>query len=362
MNFASDNAAGVHPKIMEAVAAEAAGSAPGYGNDPLTQSVEARIREIFEAPDAQVYLVATGTAANALSLACLCPPWSAIYAHTVSHVEEDEAGAPEFFTGGAKLTLVGGEHGKVDPDALAKRLENAAPRGIHNVQKGALSITQITEIGALYSLDEIRRLTAIAHDAGIPVHMDGARFANAVAALGCSPAEASWKAGVDVLCLGATKNGALAAEAVILFDPESADRGRAFEFELRRKRGGHLISKMRYVAAQMGVYLIDGLWLDMAAHANAMAARLATGLRGVEGATLTGPAEGNVQGNMIFADLRMDLHRRLAAAGARYYPSVKPPPDESPDTALYPARLVCSFQTTEDEVDHFIEIAGDSGA
>ena len=249
MNFASDNAAGVHPKIMEAVAAEAAGTAPGYGNDPLTQSVETQIRQVFEAPDARVYLVATGTAANALSLACLCPPWSAIYAHEISHVEEDEAGAPEFFTGGAKLTLIGGDHGKVDPDVLAKRLENAAPRGIHNVQKGALSITQITEHGALYSLDEIRRLTAIAHDAGIPVHMDGARFANAVAALGCSPAEASWKAGVDVLSLGATKNGAFAAEAVILFGPDGLNHGRAFEFELRRKRGGRSACLQSFVSA-----------------------------------------------------------------------------------------------------------------
>ena len=352
MNFASDNGAGVHPRILDAIAAEATGNAPGYGNDPLTQSVEAQVREAFEAPAARVFLVATGTAANALSLACLCPPWSAIYTHNVSHVEEDEAGAPEFFTGGAKLTLIGGNHGKVDPEALAERLANAAPRGIHNVQPGALSLTQITEHGALYQPDEVRDLAAIAHQADIPVHMDGARFANAVAALGCSPAEASWRAGVDVLCLGATKNGAMAAEAAILFDPDRWP-GFAFDFEMRRKRGGHLLSKMRYAAAQMQAYLAQDLWLELAAHANAMAARLADGLDGLPGVTRTAP----VEGNMVFADLRMDLHNHLMAGGARYYPSAKPPPQDSAVSATYPARLVCSFQTAGDEVDRFIDLA-----
>ena len=347
MNFTSDNAAGVHPAILEAVSRAAPGMAPSYGNDELTLEVEAQIRKVFEAPKARAYLVATGTAANSLSLACLCPPWSAIYTHEVAHVEEDEAGAPEFFTGGAKLTLLGGPDAKIDPQALKAKLAGAAPRGVHNVQKGALSLTQATELGAVYTPDEIRTLCDIAHAEDVPVQMDGSRFANALAHLGCSPAEASWKAGVDILCLGATKNGAMAAEAVIIFDPE-----KAWEFELRRKRGGHLFSKMRFVAAQFGAYLEGGLWLRMAGHANAMAARLASGLETVEGVTITSP----VEANMIFADIPMSLHRRITAAGARYFPSVKPPAADAPDDALFPARLVCSFQTTEGEVDRFLEV------
>ena len=343
VNFTSDNAAGVHPAIMEAVAQAAPGIVPGYGNDNLTIEVEEQIRKVFEAPDARAYLVATGTAANALALACLCPPYATVYTHERSHIEEDETGAPEFFTGGAKLTLVGGAHAKIDPVALRTTLEGATPRGVQNVQKGALSLSQVTELGAVYTPDQIRELTGLAAAHDIPVHMDGARFANAVARLGCSPAEASWKAGVDILSFGATKNGAMAAEAVIIFDPE-----KAWEFELRRKRGGHLFSKMRFVAAQMGAYLADGRWLEMAAHTNAMAARLAAGLEGVGGIHLTSPTEAN----MVFADIASDLHRHLVEAGARYYPSTKPAGGEMP----FPARLVCSFQTTEDEVDRFVDL------
>jgi threonine aldolase len=217
MFFTSDNAAGVHPAILAAVGRAGEGPAMAYGSDPLTAAAEARIREVFEAPEARAYLVATGTAANSLALACICPPWATVYAHEVSHIENDECGGPEFFTGGAKLTLLGGPEAKIDPAALAHRLRFAAPYGVHNVQNGALSVTQATERGAVYSLAEVKALAAMAKAGGMRVHMDGTRFANAVARLGCTPAEASWKAGVDVLCLGATKNGAMAAEAVILF-------------------------------------------------------------------------------------------------------------------------------------------------
>ena len=348
MNFTSDNAAGVHPAILDSVKRAAPGMAPSYGNDQLTIDVEAQIRKTFEAPEARAYLVATGTAANSLSLACLCPPWSAVYTHSVSHVEEDETGAPEFFTGGAKLTLIGGPNAKIDPEALKTKLANAVPRGVHNVQKGALSLSQVTELGAVYTPGEVKRLCDIAHEEEVPVQMDGARFANALARLGCTPAEASWKAGVDILCLGATKNGAMAAEAVIIFDP-----AKAWEFELRRKRGGHLFSKMRFVAAQIQAYLADGLWLKMASHANAMAARLAEGLRAVPDIAITSP----VESNMVFADIPMGLHRRITEAGARYFPSIKPPSAESPEETPFPARLVCSFQTTEDEIDRFVTLA-----
>jgi threonine aldolase len=353
MFFTSDNAAGVHPAILASVARAARGPAMAYGNDPLTARVEARIREVFEAPLARAYLVATGTAANALALACLCPPWATVYAHQGSHIENDECGAPEFYTGGAKLTLIGGSQAKLDPEELAAKIRAAAPHDVHNVQRGALSITQATERGAVYSLETLGRLTGIAREAGIPVHMDGTRFANAIAWLGCSPADTSWKAGVDVLCLGATKNGAMAAEAVIIFDP-----ARAREFELRRKRGGHLFSKMRFVAAQIDAWLEGGLWLEMAAHANAMADRLAAGLRAARGCKVLHPVEANI----IFAELPLGLHRRLQAAGARYYPAEGGQDETGPDDAPYMVRLVCSFETTEAEVARFIGVVKGSGA
>jgi threonine aldolase len=348
MFFTSDNAAGVHPDIMAAVARASEGSAMPYGNDPLMAGVEDRIRKVFEAPEARAYLVATGTAANALALACLCPPWATVYAHNGSHIENDECAAPEFFTGGAKLTLLDGDDARIDEAELADKISNAGLHDVHNVQNGALSITQATESGALYSLDQVARLSAIAHKADMGVHMDGTRFANAVARLGCTPAEASWKAGVDILSLGATKNGAMAAEAVVIFDPE-----KAWEFELRRKRGGHLFSKMRFVAAQMDAYLTDDLWLTMASHANAMADRLAAGLRDAPGCKVLNTVEANI----LFADIPLALHHRLQEAGVRYYSAKSGQDETSPDDAPYNIRLVCSFQTTEAEVDRFIEVA-----
>ncbi|MFQ5566027.1 MAG: threonine aldolase family protein, partial [Paracoccaceae bacterium] len=309
--------------------------------------VEARIREVFEAPRARAYMVATGTAANALALACLCPPWATVYAHAGSHVENDECAAPEFYTGGSKLTLIGGADARIDADELAERIRTAAPHDIHNVQNGAVSITQATELGAIYPLDEVRRLTGIAHDAGMGVHMDGTRFANAVARLGCSPAEASWKAGVDILCLGATKNGAMAAETVVIFDP-----AKAREFELRRKRAGHLFSKMRFVAAQMDAYLTDRLWLEMAGHANAMAGRLASGIAGAPGCRVLN----TVEANMIFAEIPLATHRRLQEAGARYYAAHGGQDETGPGDAPYTVRLVASFETAEAEVERFVEV------
>lgn len=347
MFFTSDNAAGVHPEILAAVAAAADGPAMAYGSDPLSSAVEQRIRAVFEAPEARAYLVSTGTAANSLALACLCPPWATVYGHEGSHIETDECCAPEFYTGGAKLTLLGGEEARIDERDLIGKLRLTVPGHVHHPQQGALSITQATELGAIYSLDQVKRLAAIAHEDGMGVHMDGTRFANAVARLGCTPAEASWKAGVDILCLGATKNGAMAAEAVIIFDPD-----RAWEFELRRKRGGHLFSKMRFVSAQMGAYLNNGLWLTMATHANAMADRLAAGLRAAPGCRLLN----SVEANMIFAEIPLGVHRRLQEAGARYHPAQGGQDENGPADAPYSIRLVCSFQTTEAETDRFIAL------
>ena len=344
MLFSSDNIAACAPEMFEAMARANHGAAKPYGNDDGTARVQALVSAVFERP-AKVYLVATGTAANALALACLCPPWATVYCHRNAHVEEDECGAPEFYTGGAKLTLLGGAHARIAPDALADALRFTARAGVHNVQKGALSLTQATEAGAAYTVEQVTRLAEMAHAAGVPVHMDGTRFANAVARLGCSPADLTWRAGVDVLCLGATKNGALAAEAVILFD-----ESKAWEFELRRKRAGHLWSKMRYMSAQMEAYLSDGLWLRLASHANAMADRLAEGLRAIPGVMIDAP----LGANMMFPRFPRRGHRALIDAGALYYLWPGDQSLEGPDEDMLQCRLVCSWATSAEQVDAFI--------
>ena len=345
MIFTSDNASGATPEILAAIAEAEKGYAMPYGNDPLTAEAVGRVREVFEAPEAAVYFVATGTAANALALACLCPPWATVYCHRGSHIEEDECAAPEFYTGGAKLTLLDGDDAKMTEAGLRAAVENASPVGVHNVQKGALSLTQATEQGAAYTLEEVRTLAGIARNAGLPVHMDGTRLANALSRQGVSPADMTWRAGIDVLSLGATKNGALAAEAVVLFDPE-----RAWEFELRRKRGGHLFSKMRFISAQMNAYLTDGLWLRTAAHSNAMADRLAAGIDATPGARVTN----TIGANMLFPEITLAQHRRLQAAGAGYY-TMSPFDPDGPADQVIRIRLVASFRTTEDDVARFLE-------
>jgi threonine aldolase len=354
MWFASDNASGAAPEILEAVVRANAGYARSYGADAAMARVTGLVREIFEAPEAAVHLVSTGTAANALALACLCPPWATVYCHRQAHVEEDECGAPEFYTGGAKLTPIGGAHGRIAPDALARALDAAARVGVHNVQRGALSLSNATEAGTVYDPDAVAALADAARARGLPVHMDGARFANALVRLGCTPAELSWKAGVDVLSLGGTKNGCLGVEAVVLFDP-----GRAWEFELRRKRGGHLLSKHRYLSAQLEAYLTDGLWLALAGRANARAAQLAAGLASLPGVPISHP----VEANMVFATLSPTADRALQQAGAVYHPW---PDDEDErgtgETATGGVRLVCSRSTQATEVDQLIEVVTGAAA
>ena len=345
MNFASDNTAGVAPEILAALNAANAGHVPSYGADPLTLAVRDRLRAIFEAPQAEVLLVATGTAANALSCALLTQPWGAIFCHRNAHIEEDECGAPEFFTGGSKLVLVDGDHAKMAPAALRAAIAHIARAGVHNVQRGMVSVTNATEAGTLYTPDEVAALSAVARDFGLPVHMDGARFANALVAAGCTPAEMTWRAGVDVLSFGGTKNGCMGVEAVVIFDP-----ARAHEAELRRKRGGHLFSKHRFLAAQMRAYLTDGLWLRLAAHANAMAARLSAGIVKVPGASLVHPTEANA----VFAAFPRAAHRAAQGAGAYYYLWPFDQSLEGPGEEPLAARLVCSWATTEAEIDSFL--------
>jgi threonine aldolase len=339
MWFTSDNAGPAHPSVIEAITRANQGYAPSYGADAAMERVTAQIRELFQAPDAAVHLVASGTAANALALACLCPPAGTVYCHRNAHIEEDESGAPEFYSGGAKLTLLDGDHAKVATESLERALAAAVRVGVHNVQPAALSLTNVTENGAVYATDELRTLAGIARARGLPVHLDGARFANAVAHLGCTPAELSWKAGVDALSFGGTKNGLLGVEAVILFDA-----GRSWEFELRRKRGGHLFSKHRFLSAQMQAYLTDDLWLDLARAANARAALLAEGLAALPGARVLHP----VEANMVFAGWPEAGHRAAEAAGVRYYPW---PSEHGPA-----ARLVCNWSTTEAEIADFMTV------
>ena len=340
MMFASDNWAGAAPEIIEAIARANEGPAPSYGGDDLTRRVEGRFAELFER-ECAVYLVATGGAANGLALSVMTPPYGMILCHEESHIQMDECAGPEFFTGGAKLLPIPGEAGKLTPDAVAKALAGFSHRPPHGAPAAVLSLTQGTECGTLYTHNELSALSAVAHDAGLSVHMDGARFANAVAASGASPTDLSWKAGVDVLCFGATKNGCIAAEAVVFFD-----RDKARDFEFRRKRAGHLWSKMRFIAAQFDAYLEDGLWLRLASRANAMAQRLSDGLAGIKGVAVSYPTEINE----VFAVFPDGVAEALRDAGAAFYPWVTP----GDPAAGKMQRLIASFRTTEDEVDAFL--------
>jgi len=344
MFFASDNAGPVHPKVMDALARANEGFALAYGADTQMDRVRTRIREIFEAPEAAVYLVATGTAANSLALATLGNPWETIFCSPVAHIHEDECNAPEFYTGGAKLTLVGAGD-RMSAEALRAAIAGEETRGVHGPQRGPVSITQVTERGGVYSLDELRGLTAVAQEYGLKTHLDGARFANALVALGCSPAEMTWKAGIDAVSFGGTKNGLMAVEAVVFFDPKHA-----WEFELRRKRAAHLFSKHRYLSAQMEAYLADGLWLEMAQAANANCARLAEGLRGAGAQFLHEP-----QANIIFAALPRRAHQRLKAEGAMYYLLDGTLDSGAPDERL-PCRLVCDWSISAEQIDRFVAL------
>jgi threonine aldolase len=343
MNFRSDNEVGAHPAIAEAVSrAFSCGTAPSYGADAWTHRVEQRLRDLFERPDLVAFPVATGTAANVLSLACCTPPWGAIFCHPAAHIAVDEANAPEFFTSGAKLCPVGGPAGKIDPRKLAEALAEPVYGVVHHPQPAAVSITQATESGTVYGPEEIAAIATSTRRHGLKLHMDGARFANALAFVGCTPAELSWKAGVDVLSLGATKNGAIAAEVVVFFNA-----GLAREFEFRRKRGGHLLSKMRFLSAQLEAYLTDGLWLANARHANAMARHLVAGLTALKGTQLLYP----VDANEIFVVLPAHMHDALEAAGAQYHPW----PSDRPGERAF--RLVTAFDTSSADVDRFLSIA-----
>jgi threonine aldolase len=342
MFFASDNAGPVHPQIMARLAQANEGHAMPYGKDAIMDEVRDAIRTAFEAPQAEIYLVATGTAANALALACYTQPWQTIFCSTTSHINEDECNAPEFYAGAAKLTVIETDD-KMTPGALRRAIEKHPDGNVHGAQRGPVSITQVTERGSVHTLDEIRALTAVAKDYDLPVHLDGARFANALVALGCTAAEMTWKAGVDVVSFGGTKNGCMGVEAVVFFDP-----AKAWEFELRRKRGAHLFSKHRYLSAQMAGYLQDDLWMTMAQQANDNAAHLAAGLRAAEATFLHQP-----DANMIFASWPRRIHQKLHDAGAKYYIWNGSLEGDDPEEFLG-ARLVCDWSIGTPAIDQFL--------
>jgi threonine aldolase len=332
-HFASDNRSGICPEAWEVLARANIGHTPSYGDDPWTQRAADLLRELFET-DCDVYFAFNGTAANALALASLGSSFHAAICHEEAHVETSECGAPEFFSNGMKLLTCGGAMGKIDPvemERLATR-----DKDIHFPKPQALSLTQATEMGTTYDPPELADLCGRARRLGLRVQMDGARFANAVGGLGCRPADASWKAGVDVLCFGGTKNGMVMGEAVVFFDPALSA-----EFDYRCKQAGQLASKMRFMAAQWVGMLETGAWLRHATHANAMARRLESGLRDAPGVRVMFP----VQANAVFAEMPPDLQATLRARGWDFYTFIG-------DGGV---RLMCSWDTTPQDVDGLVQ-------
>ncbi|MGH1356486.1 MAG: threonine aldolase family protein [Thalassovita sp.] len=345
MFFASDNSGPVHPNVMLAVADANQGYAMSYGAEAQMDEVRQNLRALFEAPEAAIYLVGTGTAANALALATLGEPWQTVFCAPTAHIHEDECNAPEFFSAGAKLTLVG-QNDKISPASLRSAILAEENRGVHGPQRGPVSLTQVTERGQVYTVNELHALTAIAREFDLPVYMDGARFANAISALGCSPAEMTWRAGIDAVSFGGTKNGCMGVEAVIFFDP-----ARAWEFELRRKRGAHLFSKHRYLSAQMLGYLSDDLWLELAGSANTATARLVEGFSSAQDVEILF----SPQANMIFADIPRALHQRLQGAGAVYH--ITRGSSEGDDPAeMLTGRFVCDWSIETAQIDRFLDL------
>jgi threonine aldolase len=345
MNFASDNVYGVHQQILDALSKANAATAPSYGGDDLTKKSEEKLAEVFGC-DLRAFLVTTGTAANGLSLSAITPGYGAIICHGEAHIAVDECNSPEHFTGGAKIIGLHAPGGKITPSMVEKTLKGFI-RGEHDPKPKGVSLTNATEIGTVYTPDEVKAMSGLIRPRGMKLHMDGARFANAVAGLGVTPGELTWKSGVDVLSFGATKNGAMMLEAVVFFDLALAE-----DFAYRRMRSGQLISKSRYLGAQMLAYLDNGLWLDNARRANALAQKLATGLRQINAIRIPNP----VQANEVFAIIPRSLNDRLLASGAKFY-------DWMPDSLgggigedeIF-VRFVLSFATPEADVENLLKL------
>ncbi len=331
MNFGSDTTAPAHPRVLDTLAHVNSGSEASYGDDTVTQRVRALLAQTFETDDFDFWLVASGTAANALALSCFCPPTGAILCHEEAHIERDERGAPGFFTGGAQLRLLPGFGAKIDPGAFSAAIAGNNPAFVHETPLHVLSLTNLTECGMAYHPAELTRFAKAAHEGGLAVHLDGARLTNALAGTGATPAQMTWLCDIDVLTLGLTKTGALGCEIIILF---GAARVKYDELRVRAKRSGHMPAKMRYLAAQAEAMLTGGLWLDLGASANRMATRLMAvfSASGIDHAYLT-------EGNEVFVRLEAGEIRILRDAGAQFY--------EWPGGAC---RFVCSWTTGEPEI------------
>jgi threonine aldolase len=333
IDFRSDNTGRAAPEILEALIRANRGTALGYGGDDWTAALQQRFSELFETA-VRVFPVATGTAANALALASLGPSWGIVYCSEVAHINTAEANATGFFGGGLKLAAVGGDYGRINADRLAETLAGVAPGQIHRGQPSAVNLTQATDLGGVYTLGQIGAVSEVAKGRGLKIHMDGARFANALVRLGCSPAEATWRSGIDIMSFGATKNGGALCDAIVVFAP---DLGDGLAVQLRR--AGQVWSKMRFASAQLIAYVENGLWLDMARASNAIAARIATGLRDTPAVRLLAP----VEANELFLELPSAAMDALEADGFQFYRRSK---------SL--ARFVCRFDTTEAEADSFV--------
>jgi threonine aldolase len=333
IDYRSDNTGRAAPEILEALVRANHDTALGYGADEWTAALQRRFSELFETA-VRVFPVATGTAANALGLAALGPSWGIVYCSEAAHINTSEANAAGFFGGGIKLAPVAGEHGRIGAARLAETLASIGPGQLHRGQPSAVNLTQASDLGTVYSLAEIHAVAEVAKARGLRLHMDGARFANAVAQLGCSPAEATWRAGIDIMSFGATKNGGALCDAIVVFAPELAD-GLAVQL----RRAGQVWSKMRFASAQLIAYVENGLWLDMARASNAVAARIAAGLSGLPGARLLAP----VEANEIFLELPSAVMDALEADGFQFY-------RRSPTLA----RFVCRFDATEAEADALV--------
>jgi len=348
MLFGSDNQTGASLQVIEMIKVANTGYTHGYGDDEWTGQAIDALKKVFEC-DLDAYFVSTGTASNSLALSCLVQPWEAILCHHHAHILIDESTAPEHFTGGARLIPISKGAGKLTTEHLEEYFQKAGTDFPHNSRAGTISITQASEAGLVYTPVEIKALSTFAKDKGLRVHMDGARFANALATLECTPAELSWKSGVDVLCIGATKCGALCAEAVIFFNMELAKT-----FIQRRKRSGHLLSKGRVFGAQIVGWLQDNHWLELAKHANIQATQLAEVISSIDGLQLVWP----VQSNELFVTMPKDLADRLQEAGAEFYewyPEALPPNIELHDYEVF-VRLVTSFATQDKQRVEFCEL------
>lgn len=329
IDLRSDNTAGAEPYVLEALAAANHGTSSAYGGDDLTAGLQERVSEVFERR-AHVFGVVSGTAANAIGLSALCPPWGAVLCHETAHIAVNEAAATSMYSGGAPLLGLHGAGSRLTTEAVQACFDRTGWGDPHHSQPRVLSVTQATEMGAVYAVEEIAALADLARSRGLRVHLDGARLANAIAALGCAPADVTWRAGVEVFSLGATKNGTVTADAIVTFDDDVAA-----ELTYRLKRAGHVASKSRFVAAQLDAYLTDGRWLDSAHRANAATARLVTGL-----AELGYQPDPPAQANIAFVRVPDEVSTRWAEAGLAFY-------------GIEPGviRLVTSWATTPADID-----------